>query len=76
VDGKWKLGDSELSVDQKYQMFTGKLTTGNVIAPITDGKLRGDEITFTAAGTKYTGKVTGSSMGGQKADGGEWRATR
>jgi hypothetical protein len=76
VDGKWKVGDSELSVDQKYQIFTGKLTTGNVIAPITDGKLRGDEITFTAAGTKYTGKVAGSSMGGQKAGGGEWKATR
>ena len=76
VDGKWKLGDSDLAIEQKYQKFTGKLTTGNVIAPITDGKLRGDEITFTAAGTQYTGKVTGDAMGGKKAGSGDWRATR
>jgi hypothetical protein len=76
VDGKWKVGDSELAIEQKYQKFMGKLTTGNVVAPLTDGKLRGDEISFTAAGTQYTGKVTGDSMSGRKAGGGEWRATR
>ena len=76
VDGKWKLGDSELAIEQKYQKFMGRLTTGNVIAPITDGNLRGDEITFTAGGTQYTGKVTGDAMAGQKAGGGDWRATR
>jgi len=76
VDGKWKLGDADLAIEQTYQKFTGKLTTGNVIAPITDGKLRGDEITFTAAGSQYTGRVTGDAMAGKKAGGGDWQATR
>ena len=79
VNGSWKVGDSELAIEQKYQKFTGKLTTGNVVAPITDGKLKGDEITFTAAGAKYTGTVTGSTMQGTRTGGpgdGKWAATR
>jgi SAM-dependent methyltransferase len=79
VNGRWKVGDSELAIEQKYQKFTGKLTTGNVVAPITDGKLKGDEITFTAAGAKYTGKVTGSTIQGTRTGGpgdGKWTATR
>ena len=60
--GTWKLGDGELKIEQTYQMVTGQIKTGNVIAPITTGKLNGDTITFTAGGTQYTGKVSGSSM--------------
>ena len=79
VEGTWRLGESELTIGQKYQLFTGKLTTGNVIAPITKGRLDGDRITFTAAGTEYTGRVSGDAMeGSSKAAGAEakWRATR
>ncbi len=76
VNGTWKVGDSDLTIEQKYQMFTGKLTTGNVIAPITDGKLKGDLITFTAAGAKYSGKVTGSSIEGTRDGGAKWQAAR
>jgi hypothetical protein len=73
------LGEGVLALTQKYQTFTGKLATGNVVAPITDGKLAGDTITFTAAGTQYTGRVSGAAIEGTaKADGTEspWRATR
>ena len=79
VDGTWQLGESELSLEQKYQYFTGKLTTGNVVAPITAGKLEADKITFTAGGTRYTGEVKGSSMEGTSSSGGgdaKWQATR
>jgi hypothetical protein len=78
VAGVWKLGDSELSIDQKYQFFTGKLTTGNVIAPV-KGRLEGDRITFTAAGTEYTGRVKGDTIEGisRPADVGTgWKAVR
>ena len=64
---------------QTYQTFTGKLATGNVIAPITRGRLDGDRIVFTAAGTEYTGRVAGAAMEGTvKKAGAEsaWRATR
>jgi SAM-dependent methyltransferase len=79
VEGVWKLGDSELSIDQKYQTFTGRLTTGNVVAPV-KGQLSGDRITFTAAGTEYTGTVAADAMEGTaKASGGAgtpWKAVR
>ena len=77
--GAWKMTDGELTVQQKYQTFTGKLTTGNVIAPITDGKLIGEQITFTAGGTRYTGRVSGGSMEGTSKTGSgdaRWQATR
>ena len=76
VNGAWKVGDSELTIEQKYQTFTGKLATGNVIAPITDGKLKADQISFTAAGTKYSGKVTGNAIEGTRDGGGKWQAMR
>ena len=78
VDGTWQLGGSQLTIEQKYQKFTGKLTTGNVIAPIKDGKLDGDRIAFTAAGTTYTGRVSGSAMEGSQSGGagGKWQASR
>jgi SAM-dependent methyltransferase len=76
VAGTWQLGESRLTVEQKYQNFTGKLGTGNVIALITDGKLDGDRIAFTAAGVAYTGQVSGSAMEGTRSGGDKWRATR
>jgi hypothetical protein len=78
VDGIWRLGDSELSIEQKYQTFTGKLTTGNVIAPV-KGRLDGERIAFTAAGKDYTGRVTGDTIEGTvKVAGAEtpWKAAR
>jgi hypothetical protein len=55
-----------LTLKQQFQSISG--TLGN--APISGGKLKGDEISFTAGGAQYTGHVTGSTMegttGGQK----------
>ena len=79
VDGTWQLGESELTLTQKYQTLTGKLSTGNVIAPIAKGHLDGDRIAFTAAGTEYTGRVAGTNMEGTSRTGGaeaSWRAMR
>jgi hypothetical protein len=79
VDGTWQMGPSELSLQQKYQFFTGKLTTGNVVAPITDGKLEADRITFSAGGARYTGRVQGNTMEGTSTSGGaeaKWEAAR
>jgi hypothetical protein len=79
VNGTWQLGAGELSLEQRYQFFTGRLSTGNVIAPITDGKLEADRITFTAGGIRYTGQVKGSTMEGTSTSGGtqaKWEASR
>jgi SAM-dependent methyltransferase len=71
VDGKWKLENGELALSQQFQMLTGTLTTGGNSAPISAGKMTGDQISFTAGGKQYTGRVNGSAIEG---DG--WRATR
>ena len=79
VSGRWQLEGSELTLEQKYQTFTGKLTTGNVIAPIMKGKLNGAEIAFSAGGTDYTGTVSGDVIEGKRKSGdteSAWRATR
>ncbi|MGD9925099.1 MAG: cyclopropane-fatty-acyl-phospholipid synthase family protein [Pseudorhodoplanes sp.] len=76
VDGAWTMDNGELTFKQSFQNFTGTLKNGNVITPIANGKLKGDEITFTAAGKAYTGKVNGSTIEGTTATGDKWQAKR
>jgi hypothetical protein len=76
VDGSWATDGGELALKQTYQTFTGTLKNGNVITPVTNGKLKGDEITFTAGGTEYTGKVNGTTIDGMTKAGGKWQAKR
>ena len=63
VAGLWKLPEGELVIKQNYQSFSGTLTSANGAAPIS-GRIRGDQIAFTASGTQYTGKVDGAVMEG------------
>ncbi|HWV80395.1 MAG TPA: methyltransferase domain-containing protein [Hyphomicrobiaceae bacterium] len=74
VAGSWQLGEAELKLEQKYQMLTGTLGP----TAITDGRVRGTEISFNVGDAKYTGKIDGSSMSGSVAGGrnGNWTATK
>jgi hypothetical protein len=76
VDGTWKLPQGELTLKQTFQMLTGTLKNGANSAQITNGKLHGDQITFTAAGGQYSGRVNGNTMEGSISSGGSWKATR
>jgi hypothetical protein len=67
VAGTWQLGEQTLTLTQRYQVISG--TLGSM--PITDGKLNGEEIAFTAGSQKYIGRVNGASMTGSG-----WSATR
>ena len=74
AEGTWHLAQGDLALTQQFQMISGTLGS----TPITNGKLRGNAITFTVGPVEYTGQVNGSSMqrtikGGQ---GGKWSATR
>jgi precorrin-6B methylase 2 len=77
VEGTWQMGQSELKLEQTFQMLRGTLTTGNVVAPVT-GKMNGEAITFTAAGTEYTGSVKDNAMSGTSKGPAEakWTAAR
>jgi len=69
VNGKWTMNGQALTLNQEFQNVTG--TMGSVA--ITDGKLDGTSITFTAGGTTYTGTV---SADGKSIKGADWSATR
>jgi hypothetical protein len=72
VEGTWEVpGRGTLTLYQTFQMVSGSLDKTQV----SQGRLRGDEITFTAGGTTYTGKVDGNTIRGT-ANGTAFTATR
>jgi hypothetical protein len=78
IAGAWTTADGMLTFHQAFQVFTGSLSGKGDATPISGGRLRGEEITFTAGGTTYTGRVAGDTMQGQMsgARAGAWRASR
>jgi precorrin-6B methylase 2 len=60
VEGQWQLPQGTLTLSQQFQMVNGTLGS----APITDGRLRGDQLTFKAGDTTYTGRVQGNTITG------------
>jgi hypothetical protein len=74
VDGAWKLPEGELTIKQTFQNISGTLKTASSVTPIS-GKLHGDQISFSAGTTAYTGRVNGNSMDGT-VGGAKWSATR
>jgi SAM-dependent methyltransferase len=73
VAGTWKLPRGTLTLDQRFQLVTGTLETGDKTLQVTNGRLHGDQITFTAGGTEYAGRVDGEGMSGTN---GAWNAVR
>jgi hypothetical protein len=79
VAGKWRLGNGELTLTQEFQVLKGTLTNSGKATPISDAKMRGDQITFTAGGTVYTGRVKANAIEGTAktaASSLAWTATR
>ena len=74
VDGTWTSPQGELTFKQTFQNISGTLKSADAVTPI-NGKLNGDQISFTAGNVTYTGRVNGSSMDGT-AGGAKWNATR
>jgi hypothetical protein len=74
VEGTWRLPQGELALKQTFQMLSGSLGS----TPISAGRVRGSEVTFTAGGVTYTGRFNGASMQGTAAggSGGSWNATK
>jgi len=79
VEGTWKSAQGDLSIKQSFQVIVGTVKNGNVAAAIMNGKLRGEQINFTAGGSEYSGRVNGDTIEGTIKAGGktsEWKATR
>ena len=73
VAGTWRLPQGELKLEQNFQKLSGTLAAGNAAVAITNGRMRGELISFTAGGIRYSGRVQGDSMRG---DNGAWSAKR
>ena len=76
VAGTWKLdGTANCGCSSATRWSTERPRSTARKCRSLDGKLTGAEITFTAGGTKYTGKVDGNTMEGT-AGGKPFKATR
>jgi SAM-dependent methyltransferase len=78
VAGVWQLPQGELTLRQDFQRLEGALRTGERTVPISGGRLRGDQIGFSAGGADYSGRVSGSRIEGSVKTGGatsNWSAT-
>ena len=73
VAGAWNLPHGTLTLQQSFQKLTGSLESDGSKLPLTNGRLHGDQITFTAGGTDYVGRVNGEAMDGAND---AWRAVR
>jgi hypothetical protein len=57
VAGTWNTPSGALTLTQNFQMISGTLGSQAI-----QGRLRGNEITFSAGTTKYTGTVDGTTI--------------
>lgn len=79
VEGVWRLPQGTLTLGQTFQMVSGTLTAGGASTSITNGRLRGDRLTFSRGESEYTATVTGDIIEGVVTIGGrteDWKATR
>jgi SAM-dependent methyltransferase len=78
VDGTWRLQRAELVLKQQFQVVSGTFTSGTDRTPVTEGRLRGDQIEFNVGSLHYNGRVSGNVIEGTTAGSASapWRATR
>ena len=72
VQGTWTTPACDLALTQTFQKVTGKLGA----TAISNGQLKGTEISFSAGNVKYVGQVNGNSIKGTTSTGGSWTATK
>ena len=78
VEGTWRDAQGPLTITQQFQMISGTVTEGGRVTSISNGRMRGDQISFTAAGAEYRGRVNGGRIEGTVTSGGQaapWTAT-
>ena len=78
VAGIWRLPQGDLKLEQNFQTVSGTLSSGGASTAIANGRLRGDQISFTVGRADYIGRVSGDTMQGnvKGPTTGAWTATR
>jgi SAM-dependent methyltransferase len=75
VNGTWESDQGTLQLNQTAQAITGSLGTTS----IENGRVRGDQVSFTAGGVQYVGRLTDGTLTGtlkSASKEGTWKATR
>jgi SAM-dependent methyltransferase len=78
VAGTWRLPQGELRLEQNFRTLSGTLSANGSTLRISEGKLSGERIAFTAGLVRYEGRVQGNAMSGtvKGRSAGHWRAMR
>jgi SAM-dependent methyltransferase len=79
VGGAWRLPLGTLTFDQQAQKLSGTLASGENAKPVENGRVRGDQVTFTVGEAEYSGRVVGDTLEGTVTSNGRqdtFRATR
>jgi hypothetical protein len=76
VEGNWKMDDGTLALEQSFQMLTGTLTLDGKEHALSEAKMTGAQISFTAGGQAYTGEVDGNAMSVKAGNGAALKATK
>jgi precorrin-6B methylase 2 len=61
VAGSYKIPQGDLVLKQEFQMLSGTLRGDGKTVPV-QGRVRGNEISFTAGGKSYKGKLNGKQL--------------
>ena len=74
VAGVWQMPQGTLTLTQQFQMLSGTLGS----TAISEGRMRGEEITFTVGTTVYSGRLQGNTLRGTVSGGSgtTWSATK
>jgi len=79
IEGRWQSSAGDLTFAQTFQQVSGTLQKNGTSAAITDGRLRGAELSMTIDGAQYVGRVEGNTIVGTVTTSSKtihWRATR
>ena len=79
VEGTWRIAGGDLTLKQQFQMISGTLKSEVANGAITNGRLRGNQISFNVGAAQYTGRVNGNTIDGIVKSGKtqtNWKATR
>jgi len=61
VEGSYSLPQGELVLKQQFQVLSGTLTTGGRTL-VLEGKVRGNDVSFSAGGKTYQGRISGKRL--------------
>jgi SAM-dependent methyltransferase len=79
VEGTWRLPQGELTLKQTFQDLSGTLASAGQSVPVLFGRVRGEQIMFTAGGADYAGRIANGAMEGSVTRDGRterWNATK